>query len=101
MPYPKFERLVGLVYRECPCGQWCATQQGGFPPLCAYCGKKFMPPAQDNRRLGFVAKFCMDSAVDRQVGEDHDAFAHDSPRVERYFTEAEIEAAQKLREVAV
>jgi hypothetical protein len=32
-----------LVYRECACGNWCATGEGAFAPRCGTCGEEMYP----------------------------------------------------------
>jgi hypothetical protein len=32
-----------LVYRECPCGRWCATAENGLAPMCDACGGFYVP----------------------------------------------------------
>jgi hypothetical protein len=32
-----------LVYRECACGNWCATGEGAMAPLCGECGEQMWP----------------------------------------------------------
>lgn len=35
--------LTLLVYRECPCGKWCATGEAAPAPMCEECGGYFVP----------------------------------------------------------
>lgn len=47
-----------LVYRECPCGRWCATGEGAHAPKCVNCDGYFVPgggPRRDERGPMFGA----------------------------------------------
>lgn len=39
----KIGELTLLVYRECPCGRWCATPEGAHAPMCGACGGYYVP----------------------------------------------------------
>lgn len=43
MTRPQIGGLTLLVYRECPCGSWCATGEGARHPVCPDCGGRFVP----------------------------------------------------------
>lgn len=62
-----------LVYRECFCGNWCATGEGATAPICSECGGRMLPgtapDAVDPREyrrvhgLGFRAKLANEIAL--------------------------------------
>jgi hypothetical protein len=41
---PRLGEKILLVYRECLCGEWCATGEGAVAPLCPQCGRRMVPP---------------------------------------------------------
>jgi hypothetical protein len=47
--YPPFGVPILLVYRECPCGRWCATGEGAHHPVCENCGGYYVPGGGPHR----------------------------------------------------
>lgn len=79
---PKLGVLIVLVYREAPCGCWCATGEGDYAPLCGQHGEAMVPvtggevvcdPLEtgggpwDSARLGFAAELRSEAEVVREV----------------------------------
>lgn len=67
---PRIGIEVLLVYRECPCGEWCATGEGSTAPICRLCGGEMCPVTTgetgDYRRrygLGFRAALANEIAL--------------------------------------
>lgn len=44
-----------LVYRECYCGEWCATGEGALAPVCSACGGRMLPAGSGGNEPGSVA----------------------------------------------
>lgn len=66
---PRIGDLALLVYRECVCGEWCATGEGAGSPLCGRCGRRMVAfsvrdrDARRERGLGFVAFLTQESGA--------------------------------------
>lgn len=114
--YPGVGRLTVLVYRECPCGRWCATGEGVEAPVCSACGGWYLPGGgpqgqfgstdgsdpsfgRRTRGLGFAAVLMGEQvavALARRVreglwGKEVPAFAaEESGRPARYYSEREV-----------
>lgn len=118
MTRPTIGGVVGLVYRECPCGDWCATGEGAHAPLCADCGGAYMPAGvgdpdvgpqfyetfeecRRERSLGFVALFTNEIQGFALVGKIHRLLGLTSARMNHdqgpprgpYYTEHERQSA--------
>lgn len=71
-----------LVYRECPCGRWCATGEGALAPYCRHCRGYYVPAGMaevdgrplfgvdevENRRLRGLAFVAFLTSEVRAVG---------------------------------
>lgn len=63
--YPPIDEPYGLalVYRECPCGAWCATGEGERAPLCGHCGHPMLTASEPDARLAFEATLRFERAT--------------------------------------
>lgn len=99
--YPVEGRPMGLVYRECPCGEWCATCEGSYAPRCGVCGEAMLP-FRENRRdngLGFYATFGAEIPAFVRAAREHvrDPFAGPGKRhIDPEYLRAQIEAMELL-----
>lgn len=75
---PRIGQPTLLVYRECPCGDWCATGEGAVAPQCTNCDGLYLPPggtvesptthddwveSRRYRGLGFFASLCSEQGA--------------------------------------
>lgn len=83
MERPRLGDLQLLVYRECPCGNWCATGENSTAPKCEACDGYFVPgggprdgepmfgrdrgEAMRMRRLGFIAFLTVETGAVRTL----------------------------------